>query len=360
MKIVYLVEWDAFRESGVARKVNAQAKAWADMGHMVRLIVVSPSLENGSPHVFDSDLAVVLAHSSGGVKAKIAKVWALRAAKGLIEKFHPDLIYYRQSSWTPGIVGLLKVAGSLIVEVNSDDAAEVSHYGVLRAGYHLLTRSWLIKAAAGFVCVSKEIGALYSGFGRPVAVIGNGFDLTAVKAREPSASLPIRAVFVGSDGQAWHGVDKIIDLAVVLPEIEFHIVGVKVRSVGIPSNVVLHGRMDWVELNALYQNMDFGFGTLALHRKNMKEACPLKSREYLAYGLPIVGAYVDTDLSGEDFFLEIANTESGVLEAKEEILKFAKRWKGKAIDRRRVQALIGNDAKEQKRLVFMKEVLRGK
>lgn len=360
MKIAYLVEWDAFHDSGVARKINAQIKGWGSLGNDVRLIVVSPSPEGNFAHVFDGGDTTVLMHAVGGGLGKIAKAWALRRAKALIEEFGPDVIYYRQSSWTPGIVGLLKKAKTLIVEVNSDDAAEIAHYGWLRARYHLLTRSWLIDAASGFLCVSREIASLYSVFRKPVAVIGNGFDLSSVRPREPLSGLPIRAVFVGTDGQSWHGVDKIVALARSLKQIEFHIVGVKVEGSDLPSNMILHGRMDWAELNVLYREMDFGFGTLALHRKNMNEACPLKSREYVAYGLPVVGAYVDTDLSGEEFFLQIENSEYGVLDAKDEILAFAEKWKGRAIDRSRIAALIDNDVKERARVGFMAQVLQGR
>lgn len=42
------------------------------------------------------------------------------------------------------------------------------------------------------------------------------------------------------------------------------------------------------------RNCQVCIGTLALHRKNMTEASPLKTREYLAHGFPVIIGYKDT------------------------------------------------------------------
>ena len=66
------------------------------------------------------------------------------------------------------------------------------------------------------------------------------------------------------------------------------------------SRVVYHGVLSKEALTHLYQSMDLGLGTFGLHRKNMKEACTLKSREYLANGLAVVADHKDSALP-EDF-----------------------------------------------------------
>ena len=355
MKITYVVEWDAFHYSGVARKVNAQVKAWEEMSHSVQLVIISPKPNNHIlQNVFVCSNQTVELHFSGGLIGKVAKAIAIQKAKVSINLFQPDVIYYRQSSWTPGIISLLKKAKTIVVEINSDDILEVSLSGVIRSKLYALTRSWLIKVASGFVCVTQEIANLYSSFGCPVSVIANGFDLTSVEPRVPTDDAPIKAVFVGSDALTWHGVDKIITLAKLLPEIEFHIVGIDIKEKNNPRNIIDHGYMSWSDLAELYKRMDLGFGTLALYRKGMSEACPLKCREYLAYGLPVIGGYKDTDLSGAEFYLEIDNTPTGAVEARNKIVEFANKWKNKSIDRRKVEALIGTKMKEKNRLEFIK------
>jgi len=40
-----------------------------------------------------------------------------------------------------------------------------------------------------------------------------------------------------------------------------------------------------------------GLSTLGLFLKNMDEACPLKSREYISLGLPFIYGYKDQDIN---------------------------------------------------------------
>jgi hypothetical protein len=45
----------------------------------------------------------------------------------------------------------------------------------------------------------------------------------------------------------------------------------------------------------------------------MSEASPLKSREYLALGLPVIGAYEDTDIPPDDpVYLQLPNRPGAV------------------------------------------------
>ena len=202
--------------------------------------------------------------------------------------FAPDVIYYRQSSWTPGIVALLKSASAVVMEINSNDVHEVHQYGAAKARYHLMTRQVVLDAVTGFVCVGNELARYYSRYRKPVRAIGNGFDARGVTPRHAPHNARPQLVFVGTAGQSWHGVDKLVAVADQLADMDFHVVGERVDRV--PPNFTAYDYMDWPALSALYQRMDIGFGTLALHRKQMDEISPLKTREYLAYGLPVIGA----------------------------------------------------------------------
>lgn len=54
------------------------------------------------------------------------------------------------------------------------------------------------------------------------------------------------------------------------------------------------------KLEEYYQEADACFGTLALYKKNMNEACSLKVRGALSYGKPVIYAYDDTDFTGNE------------------------------------------------------------
>ena len=82
-------------------------------------------------------------------------------------------------------------------------------------------------------------------------------------------------------------------------DFELHVVGDFAASLS-DSRVVYHGVLSHDALDRLYRKMDLGLGTFGLHRKNMKEACTLKSRDYLANGLAVVADHIDSALP-EDF-----------------------------------------------------------
>jgi hypothetical protein len=99
-------------------------------------------------------------------------------------------------------------------------------------------------------------------------------------------------------------------------------------------------------------------GTLALHRNNMEEASTLKVREALAFGVPLIIAYRDTDLEGvaADRILRLPNTPNNVSENIEAIKDFAYRMMGKRVERALIANRIDQCAKEQERLAFFVEI----
>lgn len=140
---------------------------------------------------------------------------------------------------------------------------------------------------------------------------------------------------------------------------QFDIVGYRPGAVNFPvaQNMTVHAPMSRADYEPLLARADLAIGTLALHRKNMREACPLKVREYLAHGLPTVIAYEDTDFVGESpwFLLRIPNEENNVVERAEEIRAFLERMRGRRVPRAEVADRIGAQAKERRRLDFIAE-----
>jgi hypothetical protein len=88
----------------------------------------------------------------------------------------------------------------------------------------------------------------------------------------------------------------------------------------------------------------------------MEEACPLKVREYLRYGLPVIGGYIDTDIpDGSDYFLNIGNHELNVKESLDRIEGFVKQWMHRRVEPAAIAHLDYN-FKEQERLAFLCEI----
>lgn len=356
MKIVYIVEWDISKTSGVLQKILSQFKSWLEIGCDAELFFITPSGAEFA-HGDLSGVSVFDYSLGASLLTKIKKYRSFIKIKERLEKNPPDIIYYRQSSWSPGVVSMLSSGGKLVVEINSDDSNEIYQYGYLKAKYHLLTKKFLIDAASGFVCVTEEIGEIYKKYDKACISIGNGYDVAGVPERvELYSADKINYVFVGSAGQAWHGVDKIIYLAGLMPECNFHIVGDStLRSSG---NIYSHGFLNHLQLSELYKQVNIGIASLALHRNKMNEASPLKTREYLSYGIPVIGGYRDTDLSGCDFYLELPNIENSIDVSINRIREFTNKWRYNIPDRLKILNKIDYKKKEIKRINFFKEIAR--
>jgi hypothetical protein len=158
----------------------------------------------------------------------------------------------------------------------------------------------------------------------------------------------------------YQGIDKILCLAKAFPRWSFDIVGYEMRRKDLPSNVRFYGHLSRSEYESILAGADVAIGTLSLYIKNMEEACPLKVREYLAYGIPTIIGYKDTDFpNGAPFLLCLPNTPDNVEKNLDRIEAFVLSWKGKRVPRSEIEHL-DLKVKEEKRIIFIEEVLAGR
>ena len=90
----------------------------------------------------------------------------------------------------------------------------------------------------------------------------------------------------------------------------------------------------------------------------MDEASPLKTREYLALGLPVVGGYRDTDLPVDSpVFLRVPNRAGAIVEAAAELEQFMSHWRGRRVTHEQI-ANLDTAVKESERLDFLESCAR--
>jgi hypothetical protein len=121
--------------------------------------------------------------------------------------------------------------------------------------------------------------------------------------------------------------------------------------------MVFHGLLEAADYSRHLARANIGVGSLALHRKRLNEASPLKVREYLATGLPVINGYTDTDYpDGADFLLTLPNTEDNVEAGLGAIRDFVAKWSTLRVPREAVGHL-DYAAKEATRLDFFRTLL---
>ncbi len=328
MKIVYLLgDENISSDNGVVKKVESQTSYWKKMGHTVKII----SLRSKNLESILDDATIISEQNSNNnsLQNTIQQIKNYHSLNLLLAEHEPDIIYMRYLKYYPGMTSVLKKY-TYIVEINSDEVEEAKHGSRARYTYNMLTRNFLLGNASGFVFVSKELmkNINYDKFKKPNVVIGNGYDFERDISMKKEFNKEVSLIFIGSPGQSWHGIDKILFLATSLPEHKFHIVGPSLEEMEkiaevLPSNLKVYGYLSQDEANELVAKCDIGISTLALHRKKMNEASPLKSRQYLAQGLPVIIGYEDTDLQKEvPFVLNIGNYENNVRDSIDNIRNF--------------------------------------
>lgn len=365
MRIAYIapyIDKETMR-GGVGSKIRSQIRFWQERDHEVQLFVLSPDeilVENCNAFQYGPSTSLPV------IKTLSRIISRSRAALKLIDSVRDqrlDLIYMRFGRYLYPIHRLNKFAPT-ILELNTDDVNQDRSLGWPLYWFNRSTRGLMLNQAAGLIAVSQEIADLPANkmHHKPVRVIANGIDLKQYPVLPPSGNKKPVITFVGSPGMTWHGVDKLLCLAEKCPDLWIHIVGYQPSDVPkeAPSNVQFHGFLDRTEVMDVLVKTDVACGSLALHRNHMMEASPLKVREALAYGIPVLLGYRDTDLSILDieYILQIPNTEDNVLTHSEQIRSFAYGMMGKRLRRNLIANLIDQGPKEEARLAFFSEIIK--
>ena len=162
--------------------------------------------------------------------------------------------------------------------------------------------------------VTQEI-ALYQneerGLTKPTTTYPNGIEIGQLPLAEDNRiDKECHILFICSYFSEWHGLDILLDAVnnVVTDEkFYLHLIGnlTSEQTLEIQNNknkdkILIHKTMSQDEYLKIASKCDVGLGSLALYRKNLREASTLKVREMLAMGLPVYSGHKDTSLN-KDF-----------------------------------------------------------
>jgi len=158
--------------------------------------------------------------------------------------------------------------------------------------------------------------------------VGNGIDVKSVPLRKTIHQWPSGDIILVGVGTVaiWHGYDRLIramknlfDDAKYTQKIVFNIIGdgpeipnlkKLTGELQMNSQVKFLGMLLNDKLHSQYKKAHFGIGSLGWARVGIKEASPLKIREYLSAGLPVITATKDIDFSSEySFYLQVSEKE---------------------------------------------------
>lgn len=359
MKVLYVIDQniEEGKTSGIIYKIKNKISLWKEFGVEVELLSLY------SFKRYNSDIKLIDDKSSFEIKKHGRWITLIRLmlSSYLLNKFlkkNPyDLMYIRQRPYMPFTKSFLKRVKT-IVELNTDDVGEYKALSKMMFTINNYTRHLFYSNIFAFVSVSAELcNKFCKEFNKKCITIANGIEVNDYPEVNASNERP-RVIFVGSPGFPWHGMDKFLSLANECPEFDFHIVGSDGEN---KDNIYYHGYCSLDQTIKHVQDSDVGICSLSLHLNDMNEASPLKSRQYMAQGLPIIYAYKDTDLSGdEEFALKIKNSESNISDELMNIKNFINFAHNNKYLRHSCREFAKTNLdvfkKEQKRIEFFKEL----
>jgi len=350
LRVVYFAVLLDGPQSGASKKVNEQIRIWRAAGVDTELFVITNSRDR---HLWaDSEQTRVFTDSPG-----ISKLFLRYKVLQKIFDSNPDLIYIRDSF--PFILPSSKNHTGLILEVQSNVQAEVFKRGKAKGLLSIFLDRLFLKKIDGFIFVSNEL-SFTSRFKKFVTrhnhkVISNGINLSKFEILPvPNKNSRQGIFFMGQDNQAWHGVNQIYDLAKQMQDFDFHLVGSKKPPEMESSNIFHHGVLSQEDYLPIAAKCTVGIGSLNLISLGMREASPLKTRQYLAIGLPVISRYIDSDFEAESPFilsLPIGHESAAVYVM--DIREFCSRWSNKRVNRKDVEVIDVN-LKESKRIAFFR------
>lgn len=137
-------------------------------------------------------------------------------------------------------------------------------------------------------------------WGIPCLKLLNGYDFDKVALPKRTLGDTIHILSVAANA-FWHGYDRFLEglgryyQNGGTADIHYHLVGdilpeytALVARYGLQDHVTLYGRLFGEELNSLYRRCSLGIDILGGHRKDYPVSSTLKSREYGAWGLPLI------------------------------------------------------------------------
>lgn len=172
----------------------------------------------------------------------------------------------------------------------------------------LFGRKSLNKAKA-IVAVSKEIAdntikRISEKERNKVHIVSNGIKTSQIDLVTPKWNDQLNMLMIRGVDSDWHGMDIILEsMKQSSKKLQLFVVG-EVSEEKENPDVIYTGRLNAEEISALIKknNIHVGLGSMALFRAGLKEASPLKVRDYLSRGLPVVFNYYDTDISDDESF----------------------------------------------------------
>lgn len=329
MKILFLIFHGFDPNNGISKKISYQLEAFMANGHETHLCYMD---ENGSKlRMVDG---IIIADYGNGRKGKILKRTEFGSIVNYAIENQIDFVYIRSNHnanpFTIHMVKRMKKAGMKVV-------MEIPTYPYDQEYFDKWMQRQLIQDKIFRNLFAKQLDAIVTFseediiFGQQTIRISNGIDFDSVRMKNESHHPANEIHLIGvAEIHRWHGFDRVIKgLAnyYATPKemkVYFHVVGYFfspieeeeithiIKDNHLEPYVILHGKKHGEELDEIFDQCDFGIGSLGRHRVGIEHIKTLKNREYAAKGIPFTYSETDTDFDNQPYVLKMPADETAI------------------------------------------------
>lgn len=338
LNILFLIYHGFSKTSGITKKVFYQINGLRALGH--RVYVCSYDFAEDGSKVRYVDNNIIDNYGNGKIAA-IKK----RISYGAIIHFtienHIDFVYARSfhnaNPFTINLFHQFRKSGiKSVIEIPTYPYDQEYVGYIMKDQIELkvdqLFRKQLAKQTNAIVTFTEDKTI----FGQKTICISNGVEFESIQLKSNCKYNSDTIHFIGvAEVHYWHGFDRMIKGIGEYyrnggkRKLIFHIVGgvsdsemhdsihakgfaELAKEYKIEDRLVYHGQMFGKKLDELFDQCDFGIGSLARHRCGISSIKTLKNREYAARGIPFIYSETDSDFDQMPYILKAPADESSI------------------------------------------------
>ena len=329
IKALFIVFHGFDPSNGISKKITYQINALNACGIHTQLCYMD---ENYNKRRMVGNH--VIANYGHGIKSKIFKRTEFASIVNYAIKENITFIYIRSNHnanpFTINMVKRMKKAGmKVVMEIPTYpyDTEYISQGMGKQIFQDRIFRERLAKQLDAIVTFSNfnEI------FGKKTIRISNGIDFNSIRIKRANTADSTIINLIGvAEIHPWHGFDRVIKGLATYYEmsqdiiVKFHIVGYfffdndenlfkqMIADNHLEKYIILHGKKNGDDLDKIFDECDFGIGSLGRHRVGIDKIKTLKNREYAARGIPFIYSETDEDFDDKKYVLKAPADETPI------------------------------------------------
>ena len=328
-KLLYITRYSIHQDFNLKAKFDGQLNAFRNLGFDTYFI----GFDQRYFYLVNGDKKTIVGKTHFGIPSYLHTAFYNDLHKAAIKAINLvgfDFVYWRAAPIWKSSCKLGKVikdnGASLIYEIPTFSTNREADMSLLRKLYTLFTKrkrdKFNERYVDYYVVIGEDAGGVYNG--KPAINIENGVDVNSLKARSPKKEDDEIHILALASMCYWHGYDRLIKSLSQYTgkqKVIIHMVGGNdggclgewkqlASDLKLNDKVIFHNSMFGKQLDDIVDLCDLGAASLG--RKDFKFISELKTREYIARGLPFIMAVDDMVLSKleQKYWIKISNDDA--------------------------------------------------